>query len=319
MTLLSRFLTLALLFATTSAHAQTIPPWWYDVNPPAWGTNVGTNYDGQRTTLGDYPPTSQFANGTANVPEALVGAVSVPSGSSVTQVNGVSGYALTASSAVPAVGVYAAGLIANGAPTGEAEGFNANVSNCGQPQCVSGSGQAFGIIIGAEADINSMSGGAHQAPGGTVFGFLANGASDVQPLGDASAFEVWGLGSVSNPPVPWRNGFHTIDGSAGIGLQLGSQHANRTSDYSQAILLHSKSASGGDLIGQIQTTPYGEVSVTPQSGQFVVNGWGLRVTSAYAPASSSSPCQVGQIQWDGGEIYVCIAAGHWREAHLVDF
>lgn len=41
--------------------------------------------------------------------------------------------------------------------------------------------------------------------------------------------------------------------------------------------------------------------------------------SSDPPASSTSACTQGQIQWDGNNIYVCVAANRWKRAALTNF
>jgi len=42
----------------------------------------------------------------------------------------------------------------------------------------------------------------------------------------------------------------------------------------------------------------------------------MRIVNPVTPASSSAPCQIGQIAWDPDFVYVCVAANTWRRTQL---
>ena len=54
-------------------------------------------------------------------------------------------------------------------------------------------------------------------------------------------------------------------------------------------------------------------------GQSLINTEGntLRVTTSRTPASAIAPGNVGEICWDSGFVYVCVALNTWRRASLV--
>lgn len=47
-----------------------------------------------------------------------------------------------------------------------------------------------------------------------------------------------------------------------------------------------------------------------------VNGNSVRIRNSFTPSSSSAPGQVGQIAWDNGYVYVCVAPNTWKRAEL---
>ena len=51
-----------------------------------------------------------------------------------------------------------------------------------------------------------------------------------------------------------------------------------------------------------------------QSGEF--EGETLTIATAKTPASASGAGTTGQIAWDGGYVYVCVAADTWKRAAL---
>ena len=89
--------------------------------------------------------------------------------------------------------------------------------------------------------------------------------------------------------------------------------------WSQGLVLHSRNGAGTDMASNIQSLTGGELLLTPARGQVVDSGWGFRIAQASAPSSSHAACAVGQIQWDAGNVYVCVASGYWRRALLTDF
>lgn len=45
----------------------------------------------------------------------------------------------------------------------------------------------------------------------------------------------------------------------------------------------------------------------------------ITVSSSGAPASASSPGSPGQIAWDAGYVYVCVATNTWKRASLTSW
>jgi hypothetical protein len=45
----------------------------------------------------------------------------------------------------------------------------------------------------------------------------------------------------------------------------------------------------------------------------------LRVSKPAVPANAHAPCQPGQIAWDAGYVYVCVAANGWKRAALAEW
>ena len=66
----------------------------------------------------------------------------------------------------------------------------------------------------------------------------------------------------------------------------------------------------------INSTPIG--NATPASGAFTTlsASGNLTVASGYVPASNTAPGTAGQIVWDSGNVYVCIATDTWMRAAL---
>jgi hypothetical protein len=48
----------------------------------------------------------------------------------------------------------------------------------------------------------------------------------------------------------------------------------------------------------------------------IVSGTGLRISSPSVPASAIAAGNPGQIAWDNGYIYVCVAPNTWKRAAL---
>ena len=72
---------------------------------------------------------------------------------------------------------------------------------------------------------------------------------------------------------------------------------------------------GLDVAGTLRTT--GAVSLggaTTVGGTLTASS--LRVTSSYTPATSSSTGVAGQIAWDSGYVYICVATNTWKRAAI---
>ncbi len=57
------------------------------------------------------------------------------------------------------------------------------------------------------------------------------------------------------------------------------------------------------------------VSYGVETNQATVNG-NLVVGNGYTPTSNTAPGTAGQIVWDSGNIYVCVATNTWMRAAL---
>lgn len=77
--------------------------------------------------------------------------------------------------------------------------------------------------------------------------------------------------------------------------------------------------------GEALDTPFaisrrdGNVGIgnTDPESKLDVNGDSVRIRNSFTPASSSAPGQVGQIAWDQGYVYICVAPNTWKRAELV--
>lgn len=58
-----------------------------------------------------------------------------------------------------------------------------------------------------------------------------------------------------------------------------------------------------------------DVSYGIETGQATVNG-NLIVGSGYVPTSNTASGTAGQIVWDSGNVYICVATNTWKRAAL---
>lgn len=297
------------LLLTGTAFAQTASPQVsYEITSPNWASSAA--WDGYRISIGSYPASSEFGGG---VVQANVGAVDIPSTSTVGQAMGIAGYALTSSQTTWAVGTLGfAGLTANttaGAEAGQLVG-----TNCNAQGCATSTGYNFSNLIVSEHDINLMktSGGAQ--PTGSVYGEITIGASETQPTGDFQAYRIDPPGVVHSPIIPWKEGIHISNGAATNSINIGTQTVSNSPDISSPIYLHDRNASGADQTSVVIADPNGNIALMPASGEVDIQGWDLRIRLAQSPPST---CLVGQIQWDSAAIYVCVSANTWKHAALI--
>jgi hypothetical protein len=61
------------------------------------------------------------------------------------------------------------------------------------------------------------------------------------------------------------------------------------------------------------------IGTTSPTQPLDVNGSTVRVRQDRTPASSSEPCQKGEIAWDGSYVYVCVATDTWKRTALSSF
>lgn len=304
----------ALAGCVASAADSTTPQQSVEITPPDWA-HLQNIYTGSRVSIGNYPVDAEFGRNGTGIVQGIVGAVQIPSNMIAQNHSaGVAGYARTASTTNMAVGLHGfGGITADG---GQAEGGHFLSTNCGAQWCPPGTGVNASNNYIIEADINLMN-TPNGPPQGNAFGLILFGASETAPAGSFQAIRIDSPGVFHSPVIPWKEGLFVADGAASVGINLGATTLNPTSE-SQPILLQSR-APGANTISVIQAGSNGDLTLSAGSGTTVVNGWGLRISKAQSPTSSTMPCVTGQIQWDASYTYVCIEPNHWRRSGLSDF
>lgn len=68
---------------------------------------------------------------------------------------------------------------------------------------------------------------------------------------------------------------------------------------------------------QVDSTGNLGVGTTSATDTLDVNG-SMRLRASRSPASTD-PCQPGEIAWDSGSVYVCVAQDTWRRSALVTY
>lgn len=74
-----------------------------------------------------------------------------------------------------------------------------------------------------------------------------------------------------------------------------------------------------DKDGSINASVDGVIRIGPWSGGGIkVTGQGLRLAESRSPASSDA-CVIGDLAWDSGYVYVCVADSTWKRSALVSY
>jgi hypothetical protein len=72
----------------------------------------------------------------------------------------------------------------------------------------------------------------------------------------------------------------------------------------------------GNLIGGLTSVSTFTVSgATTLNSTLTVNGNAI-INSSYVPSANTSPGVAGQVAWDSGHVYICIATNTWRRANI---
>jgi hypothetical protein len=296
---------------------QEAPPSEFRHSDPDWA-HLKSIYDGTRHVIGGYPIDAEFgSNGTALV-QGVVGAVQIPPELKAPNHSaGVAGYARTESKEHMAVGIHGfGGAMQDG---GSAEGGHFLVTNCGKQGCPPTGGADINALYIVEADINLMKLASGDAPSGSAFGLIVFGAGNVQPKGAFQAIRVDSPGVFHDPIIAWKEGVFTADGAADVAINVGTTKPGLHPAPSQPIALRSTAEVGHSVVSTIRADEDGAISLSPASGRLRLNGGSITLARSEPPPSSSAPCEVGQMQWDAGFVYVCVTPNKWRRAALTDW
>jgi hypothetical protein len=137
---------------------------------------------------------------------------------------------------------------------------------------------------------------------------------------------------------------NTISITADNSLQLGSQQSSKIYSGIDAFKIQSTAqgavfqldvlpTGGSSTTAMYINTNVGEIGIytsTPQAtldvnggaivrGNLVLKGTSITIETTATPASSSAAGTPGQIQWDSGYVYVCVASNTWKRTALSTF
>lgn len=116
----------------------------------------------------------------------------------------------------------------------------------------------------------------------------------------------WAKSSDGNKTIPrWilrADASEESGGNAGSNLQL-----IRYSDDGEALDSPLTIMRGNGNIGIGTSNPQAKLDISGDS---------IRIRESMTPASSSSPGEVGEMAWDNGYMYVCVAPNTWKRAAL---
>jgi hypothetical protein len=304
--------------------------------PPVANDNIGPEwsrydrpYDAHRVTIGGLPLSAQFGSGTVGTASAITGGIEVPASSNGGNHSaGMSGYARTSSRSQGAVGAFGMAMAsANGTSVW---GMNTITTNAAAH--LDQTGFTDVIAYGIELDLNIRKLPDGSAPNVPTRGLYMIGDSNTQTLGISRAVDVDKIGTYQN--IPWKEAFHTVDGGALVGLNLGTVSDGVSG--SQPILLRARAPDGTARGGQIALDPSGNFVLTPSGGAGlgVIDTAGQRSmfvsrrlasfsgaiqVASQPPTRSDAPCQAGTLTWDARFTYVCVAQNTWKRAALADW
>lgn len=238
-----------------------------NLTAPNW-TNFTGLYQGAIFNLGSLP-TSAMQDGSVPLPQALVGAIDVPSDVTASDnfINaGVAGYARTGSTS-PAVALFGVGLVSAG--PANAWGINTIVSNAATMAGGTETGFNLGsgnTIYGAEFDVNVWKTSTGGTPTGGVRGIAIYGGGEIVPSGGAYAIEIGSFTQAYQSAQPWT-GAIIIDGAPnGFGIQIGPAGAAGVNSVgSQTLVFQSRNPSGTTLSSVISTDDGGDFVFNPPS------------------------------------------------------
>jgi hypothetical protein len=226
---------------------------------PNWAT-LATIYDSSRTSVNNFPITSEFGSNTIGNVQALVGAVASPAGSTVAgNAAGVAGYATGANTVTAPVGVYGQGTFSSGGI--QAWGGNFLASNCPTQGCGATQGNT-GNVYGAEVDVNINTNSSGGIPGGNAIGLYVNDVLDAN-MAAMDAIRIDHAGT-----YPWTYGIITNTGCCAVGMQLNPVATGNTQP-SQAIQLNATNSSGTTETGSLVVDNQGNLQITPGSGSIL--------------------------------------------------
>lgn len=224
---------------------------------------LSTSLDSQRVVVGGFPFSDEFG-GIGATTTAIAGAITSPAGT-VSGPHffdaGVSGYAQSANSMRDAMGLFGeGGILADGV---NAYGLNTQVINCenhSSTNCGYGKGFNMGQLWSIEADASIYKVGS-ATPTGSVAGVVAVAYAETQPTGQFNAFQVAQNTNIVGSQ-PWKVGFVTGDGTAGIGMILGASANPPTANLgSQPFYFAWYDASIGQKFISIQADGSGNLNV----------------------------------------------------------
>ena len=263
----------ATLLAKLGPSGFTLPvPLSVTNDGPNWASPGTSIYDYNRTALLSFPLNAEFGSGTVPVVQSVVGAIDIPSNSTVYQAHALAGYARSNGSATYGVGTF--GQYTMGAAGGSGNGGNCIAIN--GPVQTATIGFSGGNMIGCEADVNVLPLASAAAPALNVYGFWAAGGSSIQPTGEFDGYHLEPAGS----GIQWKNGFYMRDGSASTAINIGAvSGANGVG--SMPVLYRARTTGGINITGDMYLDGQGNYvwfNGASGSGYFFKDG-----ASAYAP------------------------------------
>lgn len=277
---------------------------------PAWAS-FANNWSQFAINVNSYPASSYFGENTTAIPQAIVGALNIPSNSAGSNHGaGLAGYALTKSTTVGAVGAFGFGGAAASGTSGW--GGNLLVTNCSQPQCATQTGLTNTVLYGLEIDANEYLLPGAGTPNTSLRGIYIIGASEVKGSGINYGVDIDSFGYLQSPKLKWDSAFRTEDGIAVTGLDIGTTGTGNNVG-SQPINFRSRNGGGTNLTSTIQADAGGDLVVQPAPNTVIAlqdgNGNSVLQTNGSTNTvnlGASTNLLAPNIKSTTGQRYVCV-------------
>lgn len=351
-----RYLRLAILCATlsTGAIADTItfppnpsliPPISFQDNSINWPSIAPSQltYSSFSVNLGGFPLPQTFGGG--GWASAITGFINAPTTATGFNATGISGYAITQTPNINAVGLYGQGGVLLADRTGltgtSTWAYNGVVQNCaGDNDCAANGGISGINAYGAEQDCNSYFPTAAPTPALNLKCIWITGKSNWTQTQlntnaathDFNAIQIGSPGIFSSPQLTWPVAVRFNNGAQQTAIEIGTNSIANTSP--SAKLLFDDLDSGGtqrqsgmfaDALGELQLFGFGGLVVGNGNGAgyFTVSPQNILAAVTFgltaATWTDTQTCTAGQISVDAGFIYVCTATNTVKRATLATF
>lgn len=253
---------------TTSASAITST-----TRDPEWGTNYGV-YTKALVNVNNLPTSSMLGGGAGGTPQALAGAIDIPSTDTGSFVEAaIAGHARTSAPAPngSAVGLFG-GAMVNAANTW-AWGLNTICTNTAKE--ISGTKTGFNNVscYAAELDVNFRKLPDGSNPVGQGIGLQISGGAEVVPTRGAYGIVLTPFGSpaAGGAYLPWTVGIQINGQPSGYALLIGTNsYINTANSPSQLIGFQGSDGTATIRTGVVGADPAGNMFVQPSStGQVI--------------------------------------------------
>ena len=297
----------------------------YNITGPNWSTLPGGTWAAQRSAINNFPLNGEFQGTATPTVAALDGAVDsafTSNGAAIGVMGTARGNWTSPGGGTAAVGVFGIGyqgVPATGSNVSWSWGANFAAMNCPITNCADGQGSQNSQSYGIEIDV-SVYKDASGNSATNAWGLWITGSASHTPTGTADAVGVGPIGNTAGVnDKPWRNAFHTNNGSAMVGILLGTAQTNGASD-GQPFQLTARSAGGTTYTSVILADQTGNLIQRSGLGQIVFEDASGNIGAEMIPSGSTpyfginnnltmgnnATVVVPRIKATSGTRYVCV-------------